>query len=112
MSALLQVATRNGVLPAVDGVAAPLYVAGGIPYDATGVAVDLTGVIDHYHQGLPFTANGRLCVVQTAPAYYGSGAAPFLNERLTMDTTGIDHYSSSIPYTIAGGIAVEGLAPF
>ena len=56
MSQLLQVATRSGTLPTVDGAAAPAYNDQGIPYDATGVAVATVGAIAYWHQGLPFVA--------------------------------------------------------
>lgn len=113
MSQLLQVATRSGALPTVDGVAAPDHFDQGIPYDTTGVAVDSVSAIDHHHQGLPFTAAGRLAVEQAAPVRYGSGATPFTaSGRIAMDTSPVDHFSAGIPYNAAGGIAVTGLAPF
>lgn len=113
MSQLLQIATRSGLLPAVDGVAAPAYVSQGIPFDATGVAVDTAGAVSYYHQGLPFTANGRLVIAEIVPSYYGSGAAPFTATGiLSGDGSGIDHVNSGIPYGITGGIAVDGLVPF
>jgi hypothetical protein len=98
-------------IPTLDGVSAPQYVDQGIPYDNGNVAVDLSSAINHHHQGLPFTAAGRLAVTQDAPDYYGSGAAPFNAGRLCMLDANIDHYASGIPYVAASNIATIGLDP-
>ena len=112
MSQLLQVATRTGVIPAVDGTAAPLYVDQGIPYDAGGLlALHVDGTVDHYHQGLPFTAAGRLVGTATAPTHFGSGAAPMASilgsSMLSGRAGGANHYSVGIPYSVSSGIAVD-----
>jgi hypothetical protein len=111
MSQLLQVATRSGAVATLDGGGAPSRVDQGIPYDGLSVAADLSGVVDHHHQGLPFTAVGRLAVTSSPPLYYGSGAAPMSNGRLCMVDSSIDHYSAGIPYTSAGLVATTGLDP-
>jgi len=97
----------------LDGVLAPEYFYQGLPWEAGVLAVDLVGAIDHYHEGIPFTAVGRLAVSEDAPVRFGAGAAPFdANGRLAMSNDAVDHYSSGIPYTATGGIAAEGLTPF
>lgn len=120
MSQLLQIATRRNAeaIDVADGFGVPLYFDQGIPYDEIeggqlGVATQLAGVIDHYHQGLPFTAQGRLAVTNDKPVeYYGSGAAPFdAGGLLVLGSTVIDHYSAGIPYTADGQIAVNVLVP-
>ena len=115
MSQLLQIATRFGeAMPILSGVDAPDYFDQGIPYisDEGGakVAVEIGGTIDHYHQGLPYTATGRLVVATDKPVVrYGSGASPFeALEELAMGSGAVDHYSAGIPYTVDGAISVIG----
>ena len=68
MSALLQVATRNGGITYTDAAGVPDHFDAGIPFEADGsVAVADQGAINHYWQGLPFTAAGRLCVAVSTP---------------------------------------------
>ncbi len=112
MSQLLQVATRGGgSIPFSEGVVAPTYFDQGIPFTESegvvGVSVTLAGVIDHYHQGLPFTAVGRLAVTNDKPVdHYGSGAAPFdVSGLLVLGSGAVDHFSAGIPYTVDGQIA-------
>ena len=107
MSQLLQVATRAGGLPAVDGTLAPEYVEEGVPYDGGVLAVDTVSAINHYSQGVPFTATGRLATGGGAPDYYGSGGAPFTAAgRLCVSTTlAAEHYSASIPYASTSAIS-------
>ena len=113
MSQLLQLATRSGDLATVDGVAAPEYVSQGLPFDATGLAVDTASPIAAYHQGLPFTENGRLAVTQDAGSKdFGSGGAPFVNGRLSMDTAPVARVQAGAPYTSASALGGTGLAPF
>jgi hypothetical protein len=119
MSQLLQIATRGGgPIPVVDGAIAPDHFDQGIPYDrvegANKVAVDVGGVITHHHQGLPFTAAGRIALDNGKPiSYWGSGAAPFSSLFLLSGGVGaITHYSAGIPYTAAAQIAaIEIISP-
>lgn len=113
MSALLQIAARITDFPTVDGVAVPAGIINGVPFDAGGVAVDLTSPITYYNQGIPFTTSGRLAAGQGAPSYFGVGGAGFTAAgRLAMDVLATTHYSSGIPYTAISGMSVTGLAPF
>ena len=106
MSQLLQVATRTGLLPAIDGVAAPSYVDQGIPYEATGeVAIDTVTPASYYHQGLPFTPNGRLHATPNNPTHFGSGAAPFVGNILSMQVLAVDHTNVGIPFTVNSGVS-------
>jgi hypothetical protein len=63
--------------------------------------VDDAGVIDHYWQGLPFTAIGRLAVaIGGAVNRIAPGGAPFTTAGLLVFGAGaVDHYSAGIPYT-------------
>ena len=106
MSQLLQVATRTGVIPAVDGTAAPEYVDQGVPYDGGGLlAIDTVTPSSYYHQGLPFTPNGRLHATANAPTYFGSGAAPFVGSILSMQALAVDHVNVGIPFTAVSAVS-------
>ena len=113
MSQLLQVATRGGQILALSGVTAPDYFDQGIPYisdeGVTKVAVEIAGIIDHYHQGLPYTAVGRLAVTNDKPVdYFGSGSAPFdVSNLLDFGSGPVEHHSAGIPYTVQGQISTE-----
>ncbi len=113
MSQLLQGATRGGEsIVAFHATDPPEYFWNGLPYDRVegtpALAIELGPVagIDHYHQGLPFTAVGRLAIDSGKPvAYYGSGAAPFSDLSLIDLAVGaVDHYSAGIPYTVGGQV--------
>lgn len=116
MSQLLQVATRQGAIKVLNSFTlAPDYFDQGIPFDnveggVLSLAVDITGDIHHFHQGLPFTLEGRLAATQDKPVeYFGSGGAPFdALGRLVFGSGAVDHFSAGIPYTadrqIAAGI--------
>ncbi len=113
MSQLLQVASRRGGFEILDGVAPPTFFDQGIPYfDDEGVqrlAVQIAGVIHHYHQGLPFTADGRLAAASDKPVdRIAPGGAPFeaVTNFLVFGSGGIDHYAAGIPYTAANQLAV------
>jgi hypothetical protein len=96
----------------IDGTLPPEYVDQGIPYDGC-LAVDLTSAVDYWHQGLPFTENGRIAVSQELPVRFKDGAAPMTADgRLAMAGDPDHHYSSGIPYTFASLIAAEGLVLF
>ncbi len=105
MSQLLQVATRaGGVFTVLSGNTPPDFFDQGIPYvNDEGViklAVEVAGPIHHYHQGLPFTAEGRLAATTDKPVVYFSSGAPFDDEGfLCFGSLAFDHTSAGIPYT-------------
>jgi hypothetical protein len=71
---------------------APLVFHNGLPYEALellGLQIDSISAIDHHHQGLPFTAAGRLAVdTNGVVSYFGHGSAPFTAAgRLCVSTT-------------------------
>lgn len=116
MSALLQgVPRRNaaGRLLVTNGDLAPHHYANGLPYEANGdLAVKFGGTLDHFHQGLPFTAAGRFLITGAPPSYVGNGAAPFTvvgaDTRLSVHTTtAISHFSSGVGYTAAQEVATD-----
>ena len=110
MSALLQGRAIGGVIRFTDGAAAPHHFHNGLPFDADGgIAIADGGVIDHFHQGLPFTANGRLVSVQGSVNYWGSGAAPFNNDPSLVRALVVDHYSSGVPYSPAGSVSGDSV---
>jgi hypothetical protein len=104
MSALLQLVPLRvgGAINVTDGLTAPDHFANGLPYDADStLSVAVDGVIDHYHQGLGFTAIGRLVTTLTGPpTRFGSGAAPFnATGALVMAIGANAHYAHGVGYT-------------
>ncbi len=108
MSQLLQIATRKGgAVAAFNALTAPAFFDQGIPFDSAGqIAVDNVGGIDHFWQGLPFTAVGRLVsAIDVAVDRIAPGGAPFTAAgRLVFGNGAVDHYSHGIPYTITNQI--------
>lgn len=118
MSQLLQVATRSGSMPILDGVGSPDYFDQGIPYDldegVVRLAVTIAGVIDHYHQGLPFTAVGRLAISTDKPVgRIAPGGAPFedIAEVIVFGSGAVHHFSAGIPYTVEDQLSVSEFDP-
>ena len=82
----------------------------GFPYtDKGGIAIS-SGPADHYHQGIPFDANGRMCMIAGSVNYWGGGAAPFNTGPEIAFGSVLDHYSSGVPYT-PGGALIAGAVP-
>ena len=113
MSALLQGVPfhrdATGGIYFENGTTVPDRVANGIPYAADGaVAIDFSGVPDHFHQGLGFTAAGRLAAKTGAPNYYGAGAAPILDGGTLAIQEGVTtHLSSGIGYTATSQVNIS-----
>lgn len=110
MSQLLQVPAREG-LNALNGSSAPALFHAGLPYvDADTLAVDLAGAIVYHHQGLPFTAEGRLAATQDPPTDYGPGAAPLAAGRLCMlDAPVAEFIPGGVGVTAGGQVAASGV---
>ena len=100
MSQLLQgLADADGRIPATDSVASPTDYSDGLPFDSGKLAITINGVISHYHQGLPFTVQGRLAVEQGVFSYFGNGAAPFTSSgRLLISVNVPDYYLAGVGY--------------
>jgi len=77
------------------------------------LAVDTVSAIDHYHQGLPFTAVGRLAVAFAPPTYFGGGAAPFTAAgRLSLIDGGVYVASlAAVRYTVDGEVLIGAGVP-
>jgi len=103
MSALLNANPKSGgAVPYLDGALAPSHFQNGLPFDAGQVlAVDIDGIIDHYHQGLGYTSTGRLAITLTgAPARFGNGAAPLNATGHLVFVVGANtHHQNGIGYT-------------
>jgi hypothetical protein len=103
MSALLNASPKvGGAVSFLDGTLAPDHVSSGIPYEIGGLlAVEVDGAISHYHQGLGYTATGRLAATLTGPpTRIGNGAAPFnTTGHLVLAIGSSAHYANGIPYT-------------
>ena len=80
----------------------------GLPYIGDAVAVDLSAAVTHHHQGLPFTADGKLAAVVAAPDYFGSGAAPFTSAgRLAVSSNAASKYLAGVTFDASGSVATE-----
>lgn len=98
--------------------AAPLLTAishyhNGIPVSAAGLLciVGSAAPITHYHQGLPFDTEGRIVVKGVnPPSYYGSGAAAFeATGQMAHEGTEfptIVNFSSGVGYDANGKVAI------
>lgn len=105
----------SGALDADNGTGGLGFAGGfhnGLPYGGVEfnreVPMDSISAIDHHHQGLPFTANGRVAVdVDGVIAYYGSGSAPFTAAgRLCVESGAITHHTSGVGYTAFNRVAI------
>ena len=112
MSALLQTVPRTeGRLEVTVAATPPDHWSNGLPFEADGSLACDAANPNHYHQGLPYSVNNRICYAggaTPAPAYFGSGAAPFqgANARISFTLGGAtDHYSSGIAYLPNGRLA-------
>lgn len=104
MSALLQGVPRRvaGAIRITQSDTPPHHYHNGIPYEADGsIAAAGTAPVTHYHQGLGFTAEGRLATQQAAPDYYNSGAAPIVgaNKNMSIFLGAPANYSSGVGYS-------------
>jgi len=112
MSQLLHILGTEGGIRLVPSSAKPTRTTQGLPTDPAGglpgLAIDLTGAITHHHQGLPFTAQGRLAAELAAgvPAYFGSGAAPFsaTGRLLFSSDPAIASHIARVPFAADGRI--------
>ena len=109
MSALLQGRSIDGAIPVFTGEDPPAFFHNGIPYHSPRVIATTQAPVDHYHQGLPFSAAGRLCTAVGNVAYFGGGAAPFNADGDIALAAVSDHYSSGVPYSPGGAVTrVDG----
>lgn len=106
MSALLQT-FADGTVAYRNGTGVPTGFTNGLPVDTGALAVDGATAIDHHHQGLPYTANGRLAVsIGGSVSFYNHGAAPIdAGGRLVIDTGAAAAFTSGVPYTGTGEVA-------
>ncbi len=93
-------------LPIFNDVAPPELYYNGLPYDGlVYVAIDTVSDIAYYHQGIPFTENDRIAgtIGTAAPAYYGSGGAPFdATGRLALSTAAARNTQCGVIYSTDG----------
>lgn len=104
-------------LPISDGSGNPDFIDQGLPYDEVApgqsqLAVDTISAVAYFDQGLPFTANNRLCVSALEVIYWDEDARPFsYGSRLAMAADAVDHYINGIAYTLAGAFCVTAITP-
>jgi hypothetical protein len=78
MSAILQSCPKNGAGRILtDSVGAIDHYHNGLPFTAAGALCTNNGVPAYYHQGLPFSTNGRLCTAGGSPLRFSTGSAGF-----------------------------------
>jgi hypothetical protein len=117
MSALLQSVAEmqggTGRLYVSIGTAKPAYFHNGIPYDAERRVCVENGAVHHYHQGLGYSVNSRLCRLSVDPDYFGNGAAPFslADPAKLCDGGGLTHYNSGVGYSSVGRLSIVNSAP-
>lgn len=73
----------------------------------------IDGVIDHYHAGMPFDINGRLCITGT-PASYSDQGIPFAsNGSISIIGTGPgDYFNQGLAYKAGQGLtSVDPINP-
>ena len=85
----------------IDSTEVPTIIKNGIPYDQGALALDTTSAIDHYHMGLPYTANSRLAAsIGVAVVRIGNGAAPFTAaDRLAFSQEDAVVYIGAVGFT-------------
>ena len=109
MSALLNFLARDG-LGAFDDTIAPSQFVNGLGVEGEQrLAVEDGAAIDHYHQGLPFSSTGRVCVSLGATvAKVGNGGAPFdANGMLCLSTDPVTNHANGVAYDQQGRIVLS-----
>lgn len=97
MSAILQNWT-NGF---TDADTIPDHYHNGLPFEADGtLAITFTQAITHFSQGIPFSIEGRVNMSVFAQTFFGDGAAPYSNsQHLAVKGSGITvAYAHGIRY--------------
>ena len=106
MSALLNGVSTGGAISITNGSTTPDHFHNGLPYEADGSLAVEIGAPTHYHQGLGFSAAGRLSSTVGSVSYFGGGAAPFTASLQLAQAVGVEHYSSGVPYSAAGAVSM------
>ena len=116
MSAILQTCRRAaaGRIACIAD-SAPDHYHNGLPFNAEGRLCITTQSPTYFHQGLVFAANGQLSVAadDAAAVYYGSGGAGYVAGELArrrIDPT-IVSYVHGIPYGGEGRVSTVNGAP-
>ena len=113
MSGNLQTVPKeaDGSLTIADATDTPNYYVNGLPFDTgSTLAVDYTGAIASYYQGLPLTAEGRIACTKDAVDRVSSGLPIAASEKVSMTGDAPSYYAGGVPYssggTLAGGTGV------
>jgi hypothetical protein len=107
MSAILQTVPKTATGRILfDAAGAIDHYHNGLPFTAAGALCTNNAPPDYYHQGLPFSAAGRLCTGGGAPTRFSTGSAGFGNgEQNSASGDGggaITHYTHGVPFTATG----------
>ncbi len=95
--------------PIVDGIPSQ-----GLIINSSGeIESVLDGTINHHNAGMPFDANGRLCVTSSPVAYIDQGIPFAANGCIPIDGTGpADYINQGLAYKQGGGaISVDPINP-
>ncbi|KPK73359.1 MAG: hypothetical protein AMJ84_02360 [Acidithiobacillales bacterium SM23_46] len=87
---------------------APTHFSGGLPFNADGVlCVELPGTVDHQHNGQGYAADGKLAGVLGSVESFAQGGLPMNAGRIVVATAAaIDHYNSGLPCSASGALCV------
>jgi hypothetical protein len=109
MSALLQTCLQEGgailVAGGTSGIPIDHY-HNGLPFSADGLLCTEGATPAYYHQGLPFSAGGRLCTSGGNATRFSTGSAGFgTNENMAVGgaaSGAIVAYTHGVGYVTAG----------
>ena len=97
-------------IPYTDASTAPAHWRGGVPYEADGsLCLQSLAPIDRWSQGLPLSAEGRICfsLNGAAPNHFGAGAIPFNSPGFLMISEGVTtHFANGVGFDALGRIAM------
>ena len=106
----------GGVLPLnfVDAIPPDATKSQGLFLDPDGfIYAQEGGIVDHWHQGLPFTDLSRLAVEQGEVAQYVSQSIPYTLSRRVLVNSGVtSHINQGLAYLANGALSVFPSQPF
>lgn len=103
-------------IKARGGAAKPAYVHNGLPFDPDGALAIEDMPVDHFSQGLPMTANGRIAASTNGDVLHIANAATPFTATGVLAIAGlasaITHYANGVAFTGGNKVACELLSPF
>lgn len=99
-------------IPFTDASTEPVHWRGGIPYEADGsLCVESFAAVVSWNQGLPFSANHRICYALNADVdHFGAGATPFDGSGFfAISENAVDHFANGVPYDADSRVAMTNV---